>query len=85
MNIFFLNAQEWDLHEKLLKLGGRVAMAREGQLWFPGTPQTPKTHQWDPRQNNKKREVSCSKSLFQKRKIKKGGEEEERKKEVEKK
>jgi hypothetical protein len=29
--------------------------------------------------------VSCSKSLFQKRKIKKGGEEEERKKEVEKK
>jgi hypothetical protein len=32
MNIFFLSAQELDLHENLLKLGGRVAMAREGQL-----------------------------------------------------
>jgi hypothetical protein len=35
---FFLNAQNWDLHEIALKLGGKLAMAKERWQWLLGTP-----------------------------------------------
>jgi hypothetical protein len=57
---------------KIIETWRKSGNGKRKATMVPSTPQTPKTHQWDPWQNNEKRAVSCSKNLFQKRKKKKG-------------